>query len=303
MPDETDQNLEQEVSQIDGEQQEEQQEEVKEEPETREGLISKIKNIIKSKADDDTGDDVSTDADDGIADDIPQEFTDAALAADWTEEAIKEFAGQGKEGKPYTDDELREQIPQLTPSSADSDKSEQPAQKEDEKEDDKESKDDEKDEVIKQLRADVDMLKKGQQKNIENDAEAKLVSQASRANQILDEASKEFDVFGTFETLPRFPDGRIISSSPQAKARNEVWYLAEDLEKTGMDFETALSTSLNAFKGKNLVKDAKRNLVKDLKKSEKRLSAKHSSHEQVKPDLSGPDLIREVGKKHGVEIL
>jgi len=131
---------------------------------------------------------------------------------------------------------------------------------------------------------------------------------ASRATKLMDEQSKKFEIFGIYEagkpnSMPRFPVGRLVPSSPQMKARNEVWGLALDLnEKAGMDFEQALSTSLNAFKGKNLAKDVKRNLIKDLKKSEKKLSAKHSSHEQVKTGLSGPDVIREVGKKHGLEI-
>jgi hypothetical protein len=79
--------------------------------------------------------------------------------------------------------------------------------------------------------------------------------------------------------------------------------LAYDLTiKAGIHFDKALEISVNAFKGKNLAKDVERNLVRDLKANEKRLSAKHTSHESVKTNMTGVDIIRSVGKKHGVEI-
>jgi len=295
------QNVEQDVDVKDKEQQEtksdERQDETKETNETKTGIVDKIKSIIKGNTDN-TVDSKGSDSD---GDDIPDEFTEAALKDGWTEEQIKEWASD------YTDDELREYAKDLAPLSGikgDSDKSEQSSKEGDTqqsiKKDDK-VKDDAKDEVIAKLTERLDKLEKGQEKNIERDAQEKLASQASRATQVMDELSKEFEVFGTFDKLPRFPDGSIVPSSPQCKARNEVWGLVLDLhEKAGMDFEQALSTSLDAFKGKNLVKDVKRNLIKDLKKSEKQLSAKHSSHEQVKTGLSGAEVIREVQKKHGV---
>jgi len=270
--------------------------ETKETNETRVGVIEKIKNIIRGNADS------AEDSDDKEGAGIPDKFTEAALAAGWTEEQIQDWASD------YTDDELLEYAKDLTQPSENSDESEQLSKKEGDTQQKVEKKDDkvkesEKDELIAKLTERIDKLEKGQEKNIEQESQKELASMASRVNQVLDEQSKEFEIFGTFDTLPRFPDGRIAPSSPQCKARNEVWGLAFDLhKKAGMDFEEALSTSLNAFKGKNLAKDVKRNLIKDLKKGEKRLSPKHSSHEQVKTDLSGPDVIREVGKKHGLEI-
>lgn len=302
METETDTSQETQVDDVQSEQTEqkevdaeEQQTEVKDEQqetaETKIGIIQRIKNIVKGtpESDGDTDADVE-------GDDIPEDFTKAALDAGWTETQIKEHSSD------YSDDELRKQIPYLGTSSENSDESEQLSQKEgDIEKKDEQVKDDKKDEVIAKLTERLDKLEKGQEKNIKQDAQAKLESQASRATQVMDEQSKEFEVFGTFETLPRFPDGRIIPNSPQNIARNEVWGLALQMEKAGMDFEIALSTSLNAFKGKNLVNDVKRNLVKDLKKSEKKLSAKHSSHEQVKTNLTGLDVIREVKKKHGID--
>jgi len=283
------------------------QEETKE---TREGLISKIKNIIKRKPDDGVDDgDGSATVDDGTGEgkDIPAEFTDAAIKSGMTPQQVEDFTSD------YTDAELLEQIPYLLAQvSENSDKSGQLSQKETgdaqqqvEKKDDKKSGDtDEKDVKIKLLEERLAKVEKGQQTSTDKDAQDKLISMASRATKRMDDLSKEFEVFGTYETLDRFPhNNEIIPTSPAAKVRNEVWGLAYDLsEKAGIDFDSALEISINAYKGKNLVKDAKRNLVKDLKKNEKRLSAKHTSHVSVKTDLSGADVIRAVGKQHGLEI-
>lgn len=277
--------------------------------EKKPGIFETIKNIIRRKPDDGTAD-ADDDSDGGgdtdgsttVEENIPAQFTEAAINAGMSSEQIAEFASD------YTDAELLEQIPTLKAQvSENSDESEQLSKKEagdTENKDGDGATDDAKDEEIKLLKERLDKVEKGQLQNSEKEVQNQFVSRATAANKRMDELSKEFEVFGTYKTLPRFPHNKaIIPTSPQAKARNEVWGLAEDLHtKAGMDFNTALDISLDAFKGKHLTADVKRNLVKDLKRNEKQLSAKRSSHEAVKTDLSGPDLIREVGKKHGLEI-
>ena len=271
-------------------------------------IFDTIKNIIRRKPDDGTADaddsDGGSDTDDSTSEgkDIPAQFTEAAIAAGMNAEQISEHASD------YTDAQLLEQIPDLKPQvSENSDESEQLSKKETgdtENKDGEKATDDAKDEEIKLLKERLDKVEKGQLQNSEQEVQNQFISRATAANKRMDELSKEFEIFGTYKTLPRFPHNQaIIPSSPQAKARNEVWGLAEDLHmKAGMDFDMALNISLDAFKGKHLSADVKRNLVKDLKRNEKQLSAKRSSHEAVKTDLSGPELIREIGKKHGLEI-
>lgn len=266
-------------------------------------IIDKIANIIRRKPDDGTTDDDTNADGTDKGKDVPAEFTTAAIKAGMTPQMIEEFTSD------YTDAELLEQIPHLLAQvSENSDKSEQLSQKETgdaqvaEKKDDEGT--DEKDEKIKLLEERLAKVEKGQETSTAKEVQDRFISMASRATKRMDELSKEFEVFGVYEKLPRFPhNNQVIPSSPAMKARNEVWVLATDLaNKAGMDFDTALEISVNAYKGKNLANDVKRNLVKDLKRNEKRLSAKHSAHESVKTDLSGPDVIREVGKKHGLEI-
>lgn len=276
--------------------------------EKKPSIFDTIKNIIRRKPDDGTVDADDSDGgggtDGGASEgkDIPAQFTEAAIAAGMNPKQISEFASD------YNDAELLEQIPALKLQvSENSDESEQLSKKEagdTENKDDSKSTDDAKDEEIKLLKERLDKVEKGQLQNSEQEVQNQFISRATAANKRMDELSKEFEIFGTYKTLPRFPHNKaIIPSSPQAKARNEVWGLAEDLHiKNGMDFDQALEISLNAFKGKHLTADVKRNLVKDLRKNEKQLSAKRSSHEAVKTDMTGVEVIREVGKKHGLEI-
>jgi hypothetical protein len=227
---------------------------------------------------------------------IPDEFTTAAKAAGWDEETIIEWT-QDK-----SNEELIEAIPSLKVE--ESVETDNPTNEESEKIEEKveNSQEDEKDGELQKALARIDALEKAQGKSQEETEQQKLSNLTHQASQMFDEASKEFEVFGKTDDLPKFPDGRIVPTSPQIKARNEVWNLAYTLHKAGMDFDEAMSVSLNSYKGKNLVKDVKRNVIKDLRKNEKKLSGKHTSHESASTIEYGPDVVREVARKAGRDI-
>jgi hypothetical protein len=116
---------------------------------------------------------------------------------------------------------------------------------------------------------------------------------------MFDDTSKEFEVFGVTEKLPKFPDGRLVPNSPQMKARQEVWDTGIKLYQSGVDFDTAMSISLNAYKGANLGKQIERNVIKDLKNREKKLSGKRVNHEATKVVESTPELIKKLLEERG----
>ena len=113
-------------------------------------------------------------------------------------------------------------------------------------------------------------------------------------------------MFGKTDDLPKFPDGRLIPTSPQMQARLEVYGTAQQLKEAGMPGDEALELSLNAYKGANLAVETKRNVIKGLKKNEQMLGGRRSSHEGVAEgggkDLSGAEVIQEVARRHGHEI-
>jgi len=259
-----------------------QETETKEEEETKESILSKIRNFVIGK--EEKVEEVK----------VPDEFTKAALLGGWSGEDVDEFA------KDYSEEELIEMIPALI--GEDSEESDETSDTEETQETkETEGNDSQDDEQVQKLLQRIEALEKAQDEAQEESKDQEIVNLVNRASQIFDEASKEFEVFGKTDKLSKFPDGRIITTSPQMKARNEVWEVARQLHNSGMDFEAAMSTSLNAYKGRNLVKDVKRSVIKDLKKSEKRLSGKRTSHETSTNVASGPEVIREVIRRHGKE--
>ncbi len=280
--------------------------------ETKTTLLDKIKTMIKTKKEasakaDDTSDDDTTDdkGSDKQGDNVPEAFVVAATEAGWSEQQIADFASD------YTDEELLEHVQYIKESSEtpakEQDSSQEKDDKDEEKKDDNkdgDTKDGEKDLIIKELRDRITKLEDANEKNSEKEQSDILIKRATKATEILDKLSETFPIFGVFEkgkpnSLPRFPNGDIIPNSPQNKARNQVWHLAEKLTNAGEDFEVALSVAINAFKGANLEKSVKRNLIKSLKRSEKKLSAKHSSHDAVHKAKSGADVVKQVMDKYG----
>lgn len=269
--------------------------EVKKETEEKEGILTKIKNIISGKSSDEN---IIGEAE------VPDEFVEAYKAAGYTEDDLAEMLIDDKGERLYTDEELIEMIPYLSEDlseSVESEKSEET--KTDDKQTEKKSEDkvDEKDEVIKKLTERISKLEKADEKNAEKDEQELITELFDNATQVMDELSNtdEFEVLGKFDKLPRFPDGRLIPTSPQVKARVEIWDTALKLYNSGVDFDKAMEVSTNAYKGKNLSTTVHRKMVKDLRKSEKKISPKRTSHESANANLTGVEIIGALQKKHG----
>jgi hypothetical protein len=266
------------------------------EADSKETVISKIKDKISNYFNGDN-EEQETEVE------LPAGFAEAVKKLGWTDEETTEFT------KDYSTKDLEEMLPFLI--GEDSDELEETSEQDDEKDkevpdkktDKKEDKDSQDDEQIQKLLDRIKALEEAQGKSKEAEKEQEVVNLANRASVMFDEASKDFEIFGKTEDLPKFPGGQIIPSSPQMKARSEVWETAWLLKAGGMDFDKAMSVSLNAFKGKNLAKDIHRKVVKDLKSKERRLGGKRITHETKMETLSGPDVIRQIARKHGKEIL
>lgn len=262
-------------------------EEVNEETqeETKESLLSKIGNKLKSA--------LGTETEEETQVVIPDEFNQVAATLGWSTEDIQEFASD------YTEDELKEMIPFLTgeDSSEEEETSDTQKTEETKKNEDENSQDDE---LVQKLLDRIEKLEKAQEESQEDLQVQEAVDLVNRASEMFDEASDEFEIFGKTDDLPKFPDGRTIPNSPQMKARSEVWDVAYRLKGAGLDFDQAMSVALNSYKGKNLTKDVQRKVIRDLKKNEKRLGGKRTSHESSPVEFDrGPDVIENVLRKHG----
>lgn len=261
------------------------------EPETKESVLSKIASKVKNF--------VSGDTEEEEVREVPADFKEAGNKLGWSDEDIDKFASN------YTDEELKEMIPSLVVDNSseeedDSTKGDETNTPEKDETKDEDSQDDEKiQKLLKPYLDRIDALEKAQGVVDKQNKEQERKNLVQKASQMFDEASKEFEVFGKTDELPTFPDGRLVPNSPQLKARSEVWKYAGVLHKAGVDFDEAMSVSMNAFKGKNLATDVKRSIIKDLKKNESRLSGKRTSHESSNAATYGPDVIKQVMAKHG----
>lgn len=236
----------------------------------------------------------------------PDDFTEAAKAAGWPDDDIRYYAfGQ-------TDEELRELIPYLleeeesteqkvTPSATDSE-----TPNPDDELIPKDKAEALKEEIRKEFQAEIKELKESKIKTDERQETQRADDRSRIISQVFDEAGKKFKVFGKTSELLRFPagskKGQLVPTSPEMKARKEVVEKAAPFIKKGVSVEEAMDFALNWYKGKNLEADIKRNLIKDLKKSEKKLSAKRTSKETVQSfedeeDYKKQFILREAEKR------
>lgn len=259
------------------------EEEVKDEPETRESVITKIQKKINNFFNPQESDEKGSD--------IPDEFVVAARKLNWSDEDIATFAAD------YEDKQLLEMIPDLA-----GERAEESVDSPKPEEEEKKGEDSQDDEKIQKLLDRIAALEKAQEEGKKQDEQAQEFESVRRASQLFDEASKEFEIFGKTDELPKFPDGRLVPNSPQLKARNEVWGVAQSLRSSGMSEEKAFDVAMNAFKGKNLAAKVKEKVIKGLKKNETKLSGKRVSHESQQVEMNGPDVIREVARRHGQTI-
>jgi len=243
-------------------------------------------------------------AESSLPEDIPDEFTDAAVAAGWPNDEIVEFANS------RTDEELKELAPYLA--AAVSQPSE-PEPKVSEPEKTPEIKPE-----SEKTQVDIDkLIEEKLQAKLKPLEEARTIEEVKReierndayADKFMDEASKKFPQFGLRKDMPVFPTGimkgKLVPTSPEFKARAELFSYATPWLKMGRPIEEAMEHALNTYKGKYLEKDVERALIKDLKKHEQYLSGSRTSKEVKKTYESareeGIDVVQDLLKQEGFE--
>ena len=239
--------------------------------------------------------------------DIPDAFTNACLEQGWTEEEIKEFASD------LDDAALLELIPELLDKEEKQKESEpaegQAKQEAKAKAADDTAKKEVANEELAAIKKELAVIKESMgvaDKERSAKEEAVLVE---TVNQVFDEASKEFEIFGKTDELLKYPagpkKGQFVPTSPAMSARREVWEKAFPFVQSGIPTKDAMEIALTWYKGAHLEKDVQRNLIKDLKKHETKLSAKRSGKETVRTFESEEErqaeVVREAARKAGIK--
>ena len=221
--------------------------------------------------------------------DILDEFTKVAKEQGWTDKEIIDFTSDyRKDGA--SDEELKEMIPFLL----EEEEPEEPKKTSatdletpnaDGKPIPKDKVEALKEEIRKEFQAEIKELKESKAKTDEVQEAQKATEMKDGVNRAFDEMGKVFKVFGKTDKLAVFPagpkKGQYVPTSPEMKARSEVYAKAFPYIQAGIPVKDAMKVALTWYKGEYLEADIKRNLIKDLKKSEKKLSAKRTSKETI----------------------
>jgi len=237
---------------------------------------------------------------------VPDEFVAFAKKEGWDDETIKTFSEE------LTNEELLELITELESEKAeeldegsDGNEETKPAEASDK---DKDKDKDEDDKVAKLEKKLAELSKKLEDTSKKQEKEA-LTAIQSAIDQMFDEAGKKFEIFGKTEELLKFPagprKGQFVPTSPSFKARSDVWERAKAFMSTGETLSAAMDNALTWYKGKYLEKDIHRSVLKDLKKHERKLSAKRTGKETQKQykdeDERKADVVREAARRAGVK--
>lgn len=239
--------------------------------------------------------------------DIPDAFTNACLEQGWSEDEIKEFAAD------LDDAALLELIPELLGKEEKQEKLE-PGKGQAKQEvkaeaaDDtakKEATNEELAAIKKELAAIKESIGEADKARNARDDEAMIQT----VNQVFDEASKKFEIFGKTEELLKYPagpkKGQLVPTSPAMAARTEVWAKAAPFIQSGIPVKDAMDIALTWYKGANLEKDVQRKYIKDMKKHEKKLSAKRFGKETVKvyenEEERQAEVVRDAARKAGIK--
>ena len=237
--------------------------------------------------------------------DIPDEFTNAALKQGWSEDEIKEFAID------LDDAALLSLIPELL--EGEKQEKSEPDKGQAKQEGKTEAADKAADKptneelalVKKELAEIKESIGKADKDRLTREEEATVQT----VNQVFDEANKDFEIFGKTEELLKYPagpkKGQLVPTSPAMTARSEVWDKAVPFIQSGIPVKDAMEIALTWYKGEHLEKDVQRNMIKDLKKHEKKLSAKRSGKETVRTFESEEErqaeVVREAARKAGIK--
>jgi hypothetical protein len=239
--------------------------------------------------------------------DIPDAFTNACLKQGWSEAEIKEFATD------LDDAALLSLIPELLITDGEQKESEpdkgQAKQEAKAKATDATAKKEPTNEELAIVKKELAEIKEQIGEAKKDRSERENVAMMQTVNQVFDEASKEFKIFGKTEELLKYPagpkKGQLVPTSPAMIARNDVWDKVVPFIQSGIPVKDAMDIALTWYKGKNLAKDVQRNMIKDLKKHEKKLSAKRSGKETVRTFESEEErqaeVVREAARKLGVK--
>lgn len=159
---------------------------------------------------------------------------------------------------------------------------------------------------LNSARSEIAAIKKDfgdiQQQNKQDESKAQLYA----ANEMFDAAAEQLPSLGKTDELPTYPDGGLVTNSPEMEARDGVYRRAVAMTQLGLSFRDAMKDALQWYKGGLVEQELEGSILKDLKRNEKRLSPKRSDKQTTQKFTSERErrsaLVNEIARKHGNEL-
>lgn len=132
------------------------------------------------------------------------------------------------------------------------------------------------------------------------------ITQYSVANEMFDRVAETMPSIGITNELPKYPNGDLVQTSPEFKARDKVYTRAINLTKLGMSFRDAMDDSFQWYRGGLVEQELEGNILKKIKKNEKRLSPKGTGKQMTTKYSSERErraaIVNDIARKHGSEL-
>ena len=250
-------------------------------------------------------------------DGIPDDFSNVAESLGWTADEIVDFASTGKNGKPYTNKELLDMVPEMgtkqeeksTPAQSPVTPS-TPEEAADKKDDSKSAEVQLREQIKREILEELGGVKNELSAFKEEREREDNIRKYNRANELFDDMSKDIPGLGKTAELPKWPTGpkkgQVITSSPEFKARSEVYQYAQAFMGGGQNsFDDAMKLAFSTYQGKHMKDQIRQTVIKDMKKHERSLSGARTGKETTKSYSSEReediDFIRQLQEAAGRE--
>lgn len=158
---------------------------------------------------------------------------------------------------------------------------------------------------LQTTKAQLKTVTAGQEEVVQSRKQTEWLDRLQTADEMFDEAAKEFNELGSTKALKKFPDGTLNPNDPSVKAREDLFKIAVSLFNSGSTWNSAVKDALRWYKGgREDVVEA--SMLKKIKNNAKRISPKREQRHQVKKFASEIEekaaVVNEALRKHGVEL-
>ena len=137
----------------------------------------------------------------------------------------------------------------------------------------------------------------------ERDKQQQNLARFNSANKFFDDQSKDYPELGLFEKMPKESNGKFKMSSPEFKARSQIYEKAEIFRNAGYNSDSALKEAMVWYKGLGGEAKIEQKLVTEINDRKKKFIArptqKKVDRKELTPNEAAAAIVQEAKRKAG----